>query len=180
MILFSTPSNVDDDNDGLIEINNLEDLDNIRYNLAGTSYKTNATDPGNMNGAPGSGLNGYELARDLDFADPASYASGMVNTAWTMGSGWLPIGDVLNRFTSILEGNGCKIKNLMIMRTIGYVGLFGYIAVNGQVRNLGLENAVADYTGNSDNEINIGLLAGLSEGHNRLCPNKRHGRWRGW
>ena len=46
-----------------------------------------------MNGAPGSGLKGYELVRGLDFNDPASYASGMVNTDWTMESGWLPIGD---------------------------------------------------------------------------------------
>ena len=64
---------VDDDNDGLIEINTLDELDNIRHNLAGTSYKTSAADPGNMNGAPAGGLNGYELARDLDFNDPTSY-----------------------------------------------------------------------------------------------------------
>ena len=74
---------VDDDNDGFIEINSLDDLDNIRHNLASSSYKTNATDPGNTRGAPGSGLNGYELTRDLDFNDPTSYSSGMVNSAWT-------------------------------------------------------------------------------------------------
>ena len=39
-----------------------------------------------------SNCNGYELARSLDFNDPGSYASGTVNTAWTTGSGWLPIG----------------------------------------------------------------------------------------
>ena len=165
----SDPEDIDDDNDGLIEINNLEDLDNIRHNLAGTSYKTNATDPGNTNGAPTSGLKGYELARDLDFADPASYASGMVNAAWTMGSGWLPIGDnstrgARTRFTGILEGNGHKITNLMISNNLSYIGLFGYISSEGEVRNLGLEGAVADYTGNSDSEIYIGLLAGFSTG----------------
>ena len=160
---------VDDDNDGLIEINSLEDLDNIRYNLEGTSYKTSAADPDNMNGAPGSGLNGYELVRGLDFNDPASYASGMVNTAWTMGSGWLPIGDNSTgddstRFTGILEGNGHKITNLMISRDIVYIGLFGYIGMDGEVRNLGLENGVADYTGNSGKNRYIGLLAGESRG----------------
>ena len=35
----------------------------------------------------------------------------------------------------------------MIMRNTGYVGLFDYIGRSGQVRHLGIENAVADYTG---------------------------------
>ena len=62
-------ADVDDDNDGLIEIHTLEDLNNIRYNLAGTSYKASASDPGNTDGAPSAGLKGYELARNLDFDD---------------------------------------------------------------------------------------------------------------
>ena len=163
---------VDDDDDGLIEINSLEDLHNIRHNLAGSSYKTNnAPDPGNTRGAPASGLKGYELTRDLDFNDPTSYETNEVNSAWTTEEGWLPIGDnsrnddgTRSRFTGILEGNGHKITNLMIMRTNSLVGLFGYISSSAQVRNLGLENAVADYTGNSDFENYIGLLAGSSEG----------------
>ena len=155
---------IDDDNDGLIEINNLEDLDNIRYNLAGTSYKTSATDRGNTRGAPILGLKGYELVRGLDFADPTSYSNGMVNSAWTRGSGWLPIGNNSTRFTGILEGNGHKITNLMIRRDISNIGLFRYIGTSGRVRNLGLENAVADYTGNNDSPNYIGLLAGQSEG----------------
>ena len=155
---------VDDDNDGLIEINSLEDLHNIRHNLAGTSYKTNAPDPGNTNGAPEEGLNGYELTRDLDFNDPTSYSSGMVNTAWTRGSGWGPIGGDSTQFTGILEGNGHKITNLMIRLSLTYIGLFSRIGTTGQVRNLGLENAVADYTGNADENHYIGLLAGWSEG----------------
>ena len=160
---------VDDDNDGLIEINTLEELDNIRYNLAGTSYKTSAVDPDNMNGAPESGLKGYELARDLDFNDPASYSSGMINTAWTMGEGWLPIGDDSTfsdstRFTGILEGNGYTITNLMIRRDTLSVGLFDRIGTSGQVRNLGIENAVVDSIGISQFQRYIGLLAGVSDG----------------
>ena len=161
---------VDDDNDGLIEINSLDDLHNIRHNLAGSSYKTNnAPDPGNTNGAPASRLNGYELVRDLDFSNATSYATGRVNTNWTTGEGWLPIGDNSTandstRFTGIFEGNGYKITNLMISRDTQYVGLFGRIGTSAQVRNLGIENAVADYTGNSDFENYIGLLAGSSEG----------------
>ena len=162
---------VDDDNDGLIEINSLDELDNIRHNLAGTSYKTNDTDPGNINGAPGSGLKGYELTRDLDFNDPTSYETNEVNTAWTRGEGWLPIGNNSTdndntRFSGILEGNGYTITNLMISNDLSYIGLFGRIGTTGQVRNLGIENAVADYTGNSGSLSFVGLLVGWSDGTN--------------
>ena len=155
---------VDDDNDGLIEINSLDELHNIRYNLAGSSYKTSAADPGNTRGAPGSSLKGYELTRDLDFNDPTSYESNEINSAWTRGEGWLPIGGNSTRFTGILEGNGYTITNLMIRRDTKRVGLFGYIGTTGQVRNLGIENGVADYTGNSGENNYIGLLAGQSDG----------------
>ena len=73
-------ADVDADDDGLIEIYNLDMLNNIRYNLEGTSYKTSADDPGSSAGAPASrpsncvrrttatNLCGYELMQDLDFA----------------------------------------------------------------------------------------------------------------
>ena len=80
-------ADVDDDNDGLIDIHNLDMFDNIRCNLAGTSYgvdkvttggPTVATDncPTPTNGVY---LCGYELMEDLDFAQVASYALGSVN-----------------------------------------------------------------------------------------------------
>ena len=71
---------IDDDNDGLIEIYSLLMLHNIRYNLAGTSYDDNVNSESTI-GAPneatdncmtdsntdGFFLCGYELARNLDF-----------------------------------------------------------------------------------------------------------------
>ena len=79
---------VDDDNDGLIEIHFLEDLDNMRHDLAGTSYKTNAGDSGSTAGAPSTRLKGYELARSLDFQDDESYADTAANkNNWTTGEG---------------------------------------------------------------------------------------------
>ena len=163
-------SDVDDDNDGLIEINSLDELDNIRHNLDGTSYKTSAMGLETTDGAPAGGLNGHELVRNLDFNDPTNYSSGMVNTAWTTGSGWLPIGNNSTgndntRFSGILEGNGYTITNLMISNDLSYIGLFGRIGTTGQVRNLGIENAVADYAENSSS-IFIGLLAWWSGGTN--------------
>ena len=85
---------VDADDDGLIDIYNLDMLNNIRYNLAGTSYKTSADDLGSSAGAPASrpfncigrtttsNLCGYELMQDLDFTVAAHYASGTVNRDW--------------------------------------------------------------------------------------------------
>ena len=70
---------VDDDNDGLIEIHNLDMLHHIRYNLAGTDYKSTSGGSGNTTGAPdavtttcsdagkSTNLCGYELSGNLDF-----------------------------------------------------------------------------------------------------------------
>ncbi|MEK9765695.1 MAG: hypothetical protein VW274_04385, partial [Thalassolituus sp.] len=49
------------DDDGLIEINDLSDLDEIRNNLDGTSLY------GTSQGCPEAGCNGFELTTDLDF-----------------------------------------------------------------------------------------------------------------
>ena len=110
METFMVVDVVDADGDGLIEIYNLDMLNNIRYDIAGTSYKTSAGDSGNTAGnsgtrsplCVGSGLCGYELMQDLDFANPAHYESGMVNMAWrpdnpnpylAMNAGFPGIGD---------------------------------------------------------------------------------------
>ena len=58
----------DSDGDGLIDIDTLEELNNIRYNLEGTSYKVSAGGSGNSEGCPATGCDGYELTRNLDFA----------------------------------------------------------------------------------------------------------------
>ncbi len=77
-------TDIDDDDDGLIEIWTLEQLHNVRHNLTGTTYDdededTGTGDAGVTTGAPtaatadcttptnGVYLCGYELAQDLDF-----------------------------------------------------------------------------------------------------------------
>ena len=81
------PVDVDEDNDGLIDIRNLDMFNNIRFNLAGTSYDdeeadTDTGDAGSTFGGPTSAttacpddsdddgifLCGYELMANLDFA----------------------------------------------------------------------------------------------------------------
>ena len=105
----------DTDGDGLIEINDLEQLEAIRYDPDGDGVPLDTRDltgdgsydffgdnaairyatafPVTTGGAVcgGGGCTGYELARSLDFDDPDSYASGEVNAAWAQGAGWGPI-----------------------------------------------------------------------------------------
>ena len=80
----------DSDDDGLIEVSNLEQLDAIRYDSDGDGR------PDDADHAPayaaafagsvcGSGCQGYELVRSLDFEDGGSYASGTA-TAWRNSS----------------------------------------------------------------------------------------------
>ena len=92
---------VDDDNDGLIEIHNLDMLHNIRHNLAGTSYDDGTGNGGDTTGAltashldnncatatDGFYLCGYELTRDLDFEVATDYANGSINNDWRPTTG---------------------------------------------------------------------------------------------
>ena len=154
----------DTDDDGLIEIEWLEQLDAVRWDLDGDGL---GDDEGNAeryfaafpDAAEGMGCpdrcEGYELARDLDFKSAGSYAAGAVNEKWTSGNGWLPIG-ISDGFSAIFEGNGRTISNLFIRRT-GHnspevAGLFGHLGHN--VSRLRLANV--DVTG----ERIVGGLAG--------------------
>ena len=53
-------------------------------------------------------------------------------------------------FTATFEGNGHVIRNLAIRRDQTTIGLFGYTSGTATIRNLGLEEALADYTGSSN------------------------------
>ena len=135
------PSNdidVDDDNDGLIEITNATEFNNIRYNLAGTSYRTSTTPSNNPTGdtigCPASGCNGYELTANIDL-------SGYTN--------WDPIGSDSDEFTAIFDGNNRTISNLTITGSNSYVGLFAALE-NATIRNLKLTDVsinASSYTG---------------------------------
>ena len=135
-------TDVDDDNDGLIEIHNLDMFNHIRYNLAGTAYKAGSSATASIIGAPtgsptancktatdGVYLCGYELMRDLDFNEDSSYASGSTNkSVWqpddsnpdrASNAGFEGIEDGFGEegFPSIFEGNGYTISNLYSRNT---------------------------------------------------------------
>ena len=177
---------VDFDGDGLIEISSLEMLHNMRHDLAGASYKNASDAAGVTTGCPGGTCRGYELVNDLDFdadGDGSTWDSATLDLdeddsmapyfvvvssmvpsmdggmVAIMVGGWQPIGDASDPFTAIFEGNGHVIRNLAIRRDQEFTGLFGDVN-GGTIRNLGLEEALADYTGTNDTETHIGTLVG--------------------
>ncbi len=161
--------NIDSDSDGLIDINTIEDLNNIRYNLEGTSYKTSARDTGSVIGCPTDGCSGYELMRSLNFDTGAHYASGAVNDNWrpdnttpdnATNAGWAPIGDADAPFAASFEGNDNTITGLYT-RGSGSIALFGATNSESEIRNIRLIES-ASYGG--DNADFVGALVGRNGG----------------
>ena len=164
---------IDDDDDGLIELCYLEDVDAIRNNLNGTNLRRPDGTALDM-GCPDTGCNGYELVRDLDFTTTQSYISGVVNDNWVLSDddfagntkqGWQPIGFVTGNncsspsdcFAGVFEGNGYHIFNLQINRDgTSDVGLFA--GNTGIIRNLGLLKIRVE------GDFRTGGLAGRNEG----------------
>ena len=155
--------------DALIEVSTLEQLNAIRYDLDGNGIVEDDTNQAAYSAAFGDPLpvgtiRGYQLINDLDFELASSYASGTINTTWTTGSGWEPIGDNStssndSRFTAIFEGNGHRISNLYINSSTNYVGLFGYVrGNNAALRNIGMVDVEVE--GNN----HVGGLVGKNEG----------------
>ncbi len=152
---------IDKNNNGLIEICDLEGLDEIRYRLNGTGYKTSADAVVIMTGCPADGCRGYELTKDLDFTDNDSYRIADNKVIWTAdkdrtNSGWTPI-DPRAPLTAIFEGNNHTIANLYInMNDSVTIGLFSVI--RSEIRNVNLSNV--DINGFTI----VGGLVGLNGG----------------
>ena len=160
----SDTNDVDDDNNGLIEVHNLDMFNNIRHNLAGTSYKTSSSAAHNRDGAPSAEtvncttatasvyLCGYELTTDLDFATAGSYEGSSVNDNWRpldSSSHVIAAKDAVNAgfngitdFASIFDGNGHSISHLYMRNASrGNVGLFRSITADAAIRSLGVVDA---------------------------------------
>ena len=174
---------VDRNGNGLIEIDSLIELHNMRHNLAGTSYKDIATSVGSSFGCPDEGCMGYELMQHLDFDgddDDGRTWSGNGDDGYTLDSddhqadyfpvdedgagGWLPIGDEADPFVATFDGNGNTISNLAISREQAHLGFLGVIAGDAAIRNLGLVDNLAHYSGSGHDDIYIGGLVGRQEG----------------
>ncbi len=179
-----TPYTPDSDDDGLIEIWTATMLDNMRYNLAGTSYKTLATDPGNSSGCPDAGCNGYELMANVNLLPLLDVnGNGVIDmmTKTVAGkdhmvidvnkdTGWVPVGDNANRFMGTFEGNGRTIANLWVNISFSgqvYAGLFGATDGMAAIRNVGVvSGGVSSSAFNSDSsgsDSSSGGLVGRSD-----------------
>ena len=179
---------VDDDNDGLIEIHNLSMLNNVRYNLAGTSYKTSASDSGSAAGAPTTNcsgratrLCGYELTRNQNFKISAHYASEATKmSTWTpdnidadlaTNAGFPGFGGSTSSeggisFTGVFEGNNHIIDNFYRRNTTttgNFIGLFNLVGSGAIVRNVGVVNAQI-YGGGGFFGDMLGVLVGSNQG----------------
>ena len=176
---------IDDDDDGLIELCYLEDVDAMREDLEGTSLKRG--DSTLTDGCPSSGCKGYELVRDLDFSVGTSYSLATNIVEWTVDdytnendNGWQPIGDFANLFNSTFEGNGHSISNLMINRPDDFgdgdsIGLFGYTDSSSKISNISLLSVkivaydeVAGLVANNSGSIMNSYVTGSVNGNSNL------------
>ncbi len=181
-----TPYIPDSDGDGLVEIWTATMLDNMRYDLAGTSYKTSATDAGDSKGCPDTGCNGYELMANIDLLpllDANTNGEIDMMTKTVAGkdhmvidvnedTGWSPVGDNstgddASRFTSTFEGNGNTIANLWVnISSSGnaavYAGLFGATGGSAEIHNVGvISGGVSSSSSSSDSSSSDSSSGGL-------------------
>ena len=195
------PNSIDADENGLIDINSLERLYNMHYNLDVSATGDDGRYKESTQIGDGEGIlcgadaatpcTGYELTRNLDFANSNSYASGEINTAWrptggnpatATNAGWQPIGScnadttdggtaVCNDnddtpFAARFEGNGYTISNLYARNTndstAAAIGLFAVIDSAAAIDTVGIVNASV-YGSGATIEY-IGGLVGNSEG----------------
>ena len=134
---------IDKDNDGLIEICDLEGLYEMRYALNGSGYRNSTMTTINSTGCS-STCTGFELTRNLSFTSNASYRTPANRMEYTVNNaddtGWEPIGTLNNPFNTRFEGNGHTISNLMINRSTNDIGLFGSISAAADIAHIGLAN----------------------------------------
>ena len=172
-------ADIDDDGDGLIEIWNIDMLNNMRFNLSGSSYQSSASAIGIRTGCGGQNrittCNGYELIRDLDFNDNSSYMNTSLKSSFTSGLGWEPIGNRFTLFTGIFDGNQYTISNLFVYnsetshhRLRLYNGFFGRINVSA-IHNVQLEDINVKGGSFYSPVTGTGGLVGLQ--HNSIITN---------
>ena len=161
-----TPSSARDrDGDGLIEVDNLTQLDAIRWDLDGDGISDNAdyaaafsdADTGTL--CSTASCAGYELAANLDFDTNGNGEADEGDAYWNGGGGWIPIGESNDSFDTTFDGGGHTIANLFIRRSPN-VGLFGVLGSGSTVSGIGLVDASIAASGFGA----AGTLAGIGRG----------------
>ena len=133
----------DADDDGLIEVSNLDQLNAIRWDLDGegsssdAGYATAFPMPVANMGCPDTGCTGYELTTDLDFDTDGDGRAGEGDTYWNEGAGWLPMGTRSAPFAATFDGDRHTIANLFIQRGSGS-SLFAFVGEDAVIKRVGL------------------------------------------
>ena len=141
----------DSDHDGLIDIDTIQKLNAVRWDLdgdgtpvtgQGTNYTAAFPTAATNLGCPKGVCIGYELTADLDLDDndPADRTD---DTYHNSGAGWAPIGadSTNNRFTATFNGNGFVIDNLFINRSSTTVqALFASTETGANITGVGLRD----------------------------------------
>ena len=177
-ITLAGNTSYDSDDDGLIEVANLEQLDAIRWDLDGDGLPDSSSGmagfatafPGALDGmgCPDSGCSGYELISDLDFDTNGNGRADAGDAYWNDGEGWAPIGhDFEAAFETFFNGGGHTISNLYIdRRDAKYAGLFGNTGFSGSNVWVGLNNNIRDLA-----LVNVDVQGGIL--HRRPCRVQR-------
>lgn len=144
------------DDNGLIEINSLQELNAMReYRNSESEFNLSSA-----LGCPDTGCTGFELTTDLDFDTNGDGVIDANDEYWNEGAGWAPIGDTeFGTFGTTFDGNNHIIRNLYINRPESEepVGLFGKLYWgNSHIRNLAVAGSLTSVTGNTD----VGILIG--------------------
>ena len=144
----------DTDGDNLIEINNLHQLNAIRYDLNGDGLPAAAGNyPAYAGAFPGGDLatttpaaprmgcpqtcTGYELAQNLNFDTDGDGQVGVTTTSTDPYPNWNAIG---GSYAATFDGNGHTISNLTLNFTAatGNAGLFDTLGNGGVIRDVGM------------------------------------------
>ena len=155
----------DRDGDGLIEVDNLMQLDAMRWDLDGDGISDNADYAAAFSDADTGMLcstascAGYELTAKLDFDTNGNGEADEGDAYWNGGDGWIPIGESNDSFDTTFDGGGHTIANLFIRRSPN-VGLFGVLGSGSTVSGIGLVDASVAASGFGA----AGALAGIGRG----------------
>ena len=155
----------DRDGDGLIEVDNLAQLDAIRWDPDGDGISDHAdyvaafsdADTGKMCSAES--CTGYEVTVNLDFDTNGNGKADEGDVYWNGGDGWIPIGEGNDPFDATFEGGGRTISNLYIRRSPN-VGLFGILGSKSTVSGIRLVDTNVAASGYGA----AGALAGIGRG----------------
>ena len=180
--------NSDSDRDGLLAITNVVQLDAMRYDLDGDgtpspsgkkAYNAAFPDFDSPVRCVLARCTGYELSADLDFDTNRNGMADTGDTYWNNGAGWNPIGhSSTDGFEATFEGNGHKIANLFINRTVvnnsalTKNALFAGTQPSSTIRNVGLVNVDVTVTASgagTRRAHSASALVGTNRGTIRAC-----------